>query len=108
VAAFHGVWARGGARVHLFGNPYGKEFLMHLVAADRRFVRLALVVAIAASLTGACNSARPLEPGGAAVASNSRVQSVAATGKQAKDTSLSGPGLGGDAARSAGHTTPWF
>jgi hypothetical protein len=94
--------------VHFFGNPYGKEFLMHLVAADRRFVRLALVVAIAAGLTGACDSAQPLEPVAAAIANDGPVQSIAATGKQANDSSVSGPALGGDAARSAGHSTPWF
>jgi hypothetical protein len=61
VAAFHGVWARGGARVHFFGNPYGKEFLMDLVAADRRFVRLALVVVAVGGVATACGES-PLEP----------------------------------------------
>jgi hypothetical protein len=108
VAAFRSVWARGAARVHSFGNPYGKEFVMHLVAAARRLVGPALAVGVAAGLAGACNSAPPLEPLATAAASDGRVQSIAPTGKHVTDSSVSRLAPRGDATVSTGHSTPWF
>jgi hypothetical protein len=70
VAAFHGVWARGGARVHFFGNPYGKEFLMYLVAAVASRIRLSCGVAIAVGVFASACGASPSEPRSAAPARN--------------------------------------
>jgi hypothetical protein len=100
------VWARGGARVHLFGNPYGKEFLMHLVAADRRLVRLALVVVVAGGAATACGES-PLEPRG------DRVLNPAAIGRSSKqlggqlDSARAQIPSGGSAAATGG-TLVWY
>jgi hypothetical protein len=105
VAAFHGVWARGGARVHLFGNPYGKEFLMHLVAAVATRIRFGYGVAIAAGVIASACGVSPLEPLSAAPARNQAPASApgvpAAVETGAGGTVNSKPVI-------AGPVVPWY
>jgi hypothetical protein len=106
VAAFRSVWARGGARVHSFGNPYGEEFVMHLVAAVGSRIRFGYGAAIAAGVIASACGATPLEPRSTVPARNQAPASAPGTAPAAETAAVGGTVKSKPVV--AGPVVPWY